>query len=59
MSEIQSPCIRNCCLDSNNVCMGCFRHIDEIVRWALASDADKKQILKSSQQRKIKINPTF
>jgi len=31
--------------------MGCFRHVDEIVRWGSASDDEQHQILKKSQQR--------
>lgn len=28
-----SPCVRNCCLDENDVCCGCKRTISEIVNW--------------------------
>ena len=28
---LASPCVRNCCLDEDNVCMGCGRSLDEIV----------------------------
>lgn len=52
MSEIQSPCIRNCCLDNEDVCMGCFRHIEEIKQWGLASHDLKKKFLKNSAKRK-------
>jgi uncharacterized protein len=26
-----SPCIRNCCLDAAEVCLGCGRHLQEII----------------------------
>ena len=32
-----SPCVRNCCLDKKDVCIGCGRTVDEIIRWG---DAD-------------------
>jgi predicted Fe-S protein YdhL (DUF1289 family) len=49
--ELASPCVRNCCLDDDNVCLGCGRALDEIVRWSGASDDDKREILKRSRAR--------
>lgn len=49
----QSPCIRECCLDRQDVCLGCFRHIDEIVGWQSRSDEEKKKILINCQKRKL------
>lgn len=46
-----SPCVRNCCLDEANVCMGCGRSLAEIVRWATTTDADKAAILAHSRER--------
>ena len=46
-----SPCVRNCCLDEANVCMGCGRSLEEIVRWATTNDADKTAILARSRAR--------
>jgi predicted Fe-S protein YdhL (DUF1289 family) len=43
--------VRNCCLDEDNVCMGCGRALDEIVAWGTASDADKAAILERSRER--------
>ena len=48
---LASPCVRNCCLDDANVCMGCGRALDEIVAWGTASDADKTAILERSRER--------
>jgi predicted Fe-S protein YdhL (DUF1289 family) len=48
---LASPCIRNCCLDEHNVCMGCGRSLQEIVAWGTASDADKAAILERSRER--------
>jgi hypothetical protein len=48
---LASPCVRNCCLDEANVCMGCGRSLEEIVRWATTSDADKAAILARSRER--------
>jgi predicted Fe-S protein YdhL (DUF1289 family) len=48
---LASPCVRNCCLDEANVCLGCGRSLEEIVRWATTGDADKEAILARSRQR--------
>lgn len=48
---LASPCVRNCCLDDANVCMGCGRSLQEIVQWGTASDADKTAILTRSRER--------
>jgi len=33
--------------------MGCFRHVDEIIRWGSASNEEQKAILVKSEQRKF------
>jgi predicted Fe-S protein YdhL (DUF1289 family) len=48
---LSSPCVRNCCLDEDNICMGCGRSLEEIVQWGTASDADKSAILARSRER--------
>jgi predicted Fe-S protein YdhL (DUF1289 family) len=48
---LASPCVRNCCLDEDNVCMGCGRSMQEIVAWGTASDAMKAAILACSRER--------
>lgn len=50
--QIESPCIRNCCLDAQDICAGCFRHINEIVGWQQRSDVQKNEILQLCEQRK-------
>jgi len=53
--EILSPCIRNCCLSQQDICLGCFRHIDEIVGWRSLSVANKQAVLLKCRERQ-KIN---
>jgi predicted Fe-S protein YdhL (DUF1289 family) len=48
---LASPCVRNCCLDEGNVCMGCGRTLEEIIAWGTASDADKAATLARSRER--------
>ena len=52
MMAISSPCVRNCCLDKQDVCIGCGRTLKEIIRWGDADDAERRDILMSSKKRK-------
>ena len=51
-SKELSPCVRNCCLDANDVCVGCYREISEIIGWWDKSEVQKKEILALCEQRK-------
>ncbi len=50
--SVDSPCVRNCCLDKKDVCLGCGRTIDEIIRWNDVDDKEKQKILSSAKKRK-------
>jgi predicted Fe-S protein YdhL (DUF1289 family) len=50
-SGVESPCVRNCCLDEHNVCMGCGRLLTEIVGWSRASDEERRTIVAASRKR--------
>ena len=52
MAQPESPCIRHCCLDDNDICLGCFRSLNEIKNWQDASEQEKHKILAQAQQRK-------
>jgi uncharacterized protein len=47
----ESPCIRNCCLDHENICVGCSRSLEEIKEWALVDDDRRRAILQNAKQR--------
>ena len=49
---IPSPCTRNCCLNEQDVCLGCFRTLTEITGWGLADDHVRKNILLKRLQRR-------
>ncbi|MCX4027344.1 DUF1289 domain-containing protein [Endozoicomonas sp. SM1973] len=51
-STTDSPCVRNCCLDNNDVCVGCFRSLAEILEWHTATEARRKQIVENANKRK-------
>ena len=50
--EIASPCIRHCCLDDADICLGCFRSLDEICGWTQADAAGKSAIAQRARQRR-------
>jgi len=56
MSDIdnsaQSPCIRNCCLDDDDICLGCFRSIEEIKQWTVVDNHRRRIILQNAEQRR-------
>lgn len=49
--RIASPCVRQCCLDDEDMCLGCFRSLQEIKDWALADDARRRAILHRAAER--------
>lgn len=49
---IDSPCVRNCCLDDDDICLGCGRSLQEITRWSTSNDAGKRVILLAAAERR-------
>jgi predicted Fe-S protein YdhL (DUF1289 family) len=49
---IESPCIQRCCLDTQDVCIGCFRSLNEITAWSKASRQEQLEILARAKQRR-------
>lgn len=47
-----SPCVRNCCLDQQDVCVGCFRTLREIRDWYTASADERRVILANCAKRR-------
>ncbi|MCJ8320148.1 MAG: DUF1289 domain-containing protein [Colwellia sp.] len=50
--DVSSPCVRNCCLDSHDICIGCFRHLDEIIGWQQCSKPKKLIIQQRCDKRR-------
>lgn len=53
--NMDTPCIRQCTLDGENVCRGCFRTLDEIVAWHDADGSRRRQILAAAARRRIDV----
>lgn len=47
-----SPCIRICCLDLQEVCVGCYRTLREIREWHEADEDRKREILANCEKRR-------
>lgn len=55
-----SPCVRNCCLDDADVCLGCGRSLQEILRWSAADRAEREAILaRAAARREARPPPRF
>jgi predicted Fe-S protein YdhL (DUF1289 family) len=52
LSSTQSPCVRNCCLDERDICLGCGRLLDEILRWRQMTDAEREEVLLLAKNRR-------
>ncbi|MFM2480239.1 DUF1289 domain-containing protein [Celerinatantimonas sp. YJH-8] len=52
--SIQSPCIRHCTLSEHDICLGCFRSLDEILQWRSLSDEQRQQVLQHCASRQKK-----
>lgn len=53
--RVESPCVRNCCLNSDNICLGCFRSLHEIMHWAAADDVLRNEFLANAARRRLRI----
>lgn len=54
---IASPCISICALDENDICVGCYRSGQEITRWSVADNIERRLILGSAAERAKAASP--
>ncbi len=52
VKPIPSPCIQRCCLDTQDICIGCFRSLNEITAWSTAGYQEQLDILARAEQRR-------
>ncbi len=48
----QFPCVRNCCLNEDDICLGCFRSMQEIMLWNESDQGTRGIFLQQAQQRR-------
>lgn len=49
--KLDSPCVRNCCLDENDICLGCYRTLSEITLWTSMSKEEQQVVLDNAKHR--------
>ena len=52
-ATLQSPCVRVCCLDDKDMCLGCGRLLAEIRDWHQSDDAERKRVLDAARLRLV------
>ena len=50
--SLDAPCVRECCLDDADVCIGCGRTLDEIKAWHAADGPARGRILEAAAARR-------
>lgn len=55
---MDSPCIASCKLNADKICIGCYRHIEEIVDWNKRSEAEHALIYQKLAERKLQLAGT-
>ncbi|MFA7288314.1 MAG: DUF1289 domain-containing protein [Melioribacteraceae bacterium] len=51
--EIKSPCNGDCFIDnSNKLCEGCYRTMDEIISWCSMDDKEKEEVMIKVEARR-------
>lgn len=53
---VESPCVACCRLNADKLCVGCYRHITEIVDWNRRTDEENAAILQEVAKRKSLVN---
>ncbi len=51
-NPVNSPCIRNCCLNEQDICLGCFRSLDEIMLWSQIDQKQRLEVLLNAEKRR-------
>ncbi|MGH8264526.1 MAG: DUF1289 domain-containing protein [Steroidobacteraceae bacterium] len=52
-----SPCTRVCTLREDQVCVGCFRHVSEIVAWLSLTPAEQHGVIAAAARRRAAAGP--
>ncbi|KAA1171197.1 DUF1289 domain-containing protein [Marinobacter salinexigens] len=53
--KVRSPCVSVCALDENDVCIGCHRTGDEILRWTQMTNDERRDVLRKVAKREEKV----
>ncbi|MCD1631623.1 MULTISPECIES: DUF1289 domain-containing protein [Marinobacter] len=53
--KVRSPCVNVCALDANDMCIGCQRTGDEILRWTTMSNDERREVLLKVAEREKQV----
>lgn len=53
--KVRSPCVQVCALDENDICIGCQRTGDEILRWTQMTNEERREVLRNVAVREEKV----
>lgn len=56
-AAIANPCVEVCTLDWDDICLGCFRSMDEICAWYSMTDDEKRAVLRKAEERSTQPRP--
>lgn len=48
---VASPCVSICALDEDDICIGCQRNVDEIIRWSRLNNTERREVLQRCHER--------
>ncbi len=54
MKRKNAPCVRNCCLDEDDICLGCGRSLEQILNWNEVDQAQRERWLEEATGRRRK-----
>jgi predicted Fe-S protein YdhL (DUF1289 family) len=53
MQTIETPCIKVCEIDpASGLCRGCARTLDEIARWGMMGDGERRRVMSELPARR-------
>jgi len=53
--KVRSPCVSICALDERDMCIGCQRTSDEILRWTTMTNCERKAVLVCVAEREQEV----
>lgn len=54
MKRKNAPCVRNCCLDEEDICLGCGRSLEQILNWSEVDQTQRQLWLEEANERRQK-----
>ena len=49
--RVPNPCVNLCSLNGDNICIGCYRTIDEVGAWGRLNDEERLRVVEYCEMR--------